>query len=460
MIYLIFALLLPYVPSIGNFFSGDDWFHLQITQIHSFSEFLNFFSFTHTAQSAAFYRPLPTQVFFFIFQQFFGLTSWPYHVFVLVCFAYSLYLVYLFAKTRLKSERSSLIAMGIYGLSVSNFTRLYFLSAFQEIALVIFTLLCLLSFPKSKSRTIIFFVLALLSKETAVVIPFLLVLFHYKTIKKYIYFYSLITAILLVYVFFRFSVFGGPAGDTYLWNFSPFKAVNTLFWYVLWSLGAPEFLVDYVGSGLKLIPRFFTDFYFWWKIIIPTLITTIISLCILVFRKYKQVNLSVLQYLLFFFITLLPVLFLPSHKFALELGLPLVGFSLVISWLTSARADKFAIVFLSLYVFLNLSSNLITFPRHYSVGRGEVSRNVFYYFSSLHPVYPAGKYFEFINDSSGYFGKEWGQSKQVSQSLSGSDFFKVFYKNPNIKVYYQDIPEKGFTPDKNSLIYLGTQQFL
>lgn len=454
---LFIALTSIYILSIPNFLSGDDWFHLRITQIHSISEFLNFFSFIPNAQSAALYRPLPTQVFFFIFQKIFGLTVWSYHLFVLLCFSYSLYLLYLFAKKQFNDKTKALLTVSIYGLSVSNFTRLYFLSSFQEISLVIFSLLCLLSFPKSKIKALLFFILALLSKETAVVLPVLLVLFNFTFVRKNFKQFLPISVVLAIYLYLRFKFFGNAVGDSYLWNFSPIKAANTLMWYALWCLGAPELLVDYVGSGLRLVPKFFTDYAFWWKIILPLLLGTITTISILFVQRIKKVDLSFLRYLLFFLVSLTPVLFLPAHKFALELGLPLVGFSLVIVWLLPKRMGLVSYLFVCLYALLNLSMNYLTYTRHYSVSRAEISQRIYLYLSKNYPKYPTGSYFEFINDTEDN-GKQWGQSKQISQAISGSDMFQVFYRDPSIKIFYQDIPEARSLDQKP--ILLSTKQFI
>lgn len=455
--YYQYLPVLLYLPSLFVFFSGDDWFHLRITQISSVKEFLNFFAFTHNSQSAAFYRPLPTQVFFFVFQRFFGLTVWPHHLFVLICFSYSLYLLYRFAVRELKSPNLAQLSVFIYALSVSNFTRLYFLSAFQEVSLVIFALLCLLNFPKSGLKTLLFFILALLSKETAVVIPLLLLLFNQKYLKQHLFSLLPVGLILSAYLYFRLVVFGSAVGDSYLWNFSLLKAANTLMWYLLWSFGAPELLVDYVGSGLKLVPKFFVDYPFWWGTIISLLLGTISTTAILFLQKLKKIDVSFLKYILFFFITILPVLFLPSHKFALELGLPLVGFSLALVWLLPKKLNRLAIIFLCLFAGLNISMNYLSYTRHYSVSRGRLSQKIYIYLSEAYPVYPIGKYYNFVNDSQD-FGLAWGQSKQISQTLSGSDFFRVYYHNPNLKVYYEDIPEA--TPAGQSPINLSTRQFI
>lgn len=453
-IYLLLSLI--YIPALFNFFSGDDWFHLRLTQTSSVSEFINFFSFGHTAQSAAFYRPLSTQSFFFVFQKFFGLTAWPYYLFALVCFSYSLHLVYKFALTQFQDKNKSLLTTFIYGISVSNFTRIYFLSAFQEIALVIFSLLCLLSFPKSKFKSLVFFILALLSKETAIVLPLLLLIFNFKIIKSKIVYLIPTLIVSLIYLYFRFGVFGMVVGDSYALNFSPAKALNTLMWYILWCFGAPELLIDYIGSGLRPIARLYTDYPFWWQSIFVLLFGALISLGVLLIKKIKKINTQILMFVALFLISLAPVIFFPQHKFALELGLPLVGFALAVAWLLPVKRTVTKIIFLGFFIVLNLSMNYLTYTRHYSVNRSKTAERIVLYFSTSYPQFPQDIYFEFINDTDDY-GKEWGSSKQISNITAGSELFKVLYKDKNIDVYFQDY--QGDRPRDKEKMEVSTKQF-
>jgi len=234
-------------------------------------------------------------------------------------------------------------------------------------------------------------------------------------------------------------------------------------WYVLWSFGAPELLVDYVGSSLRLIPRFFTDYATWWPFIIFPLLGVIIKSILLFVSKLRHCEeskatwQSITKYTLFFLIALLPVIFLPSHKFALELGLPLVGFSLALStvFVSAPRTINFALI--TLFVLYNLSMNLLTFTRHYSVSRGGISKKVASFFQENYPIYPEGKQFFFVNDAKDH-GNIWGQSKQISQAVSNSDMFKVFYKDDSIKVLYQDID--GKEKQNSDTIPISTVQFL
>jgi len=446
-------------------------------------QFLNFFSFSQNDQTASFYRPLSTQVFFFTFQKLFGLVAWPYYLFGLLLFAYTLYLVYNFSGSK--------VAAFIYGISISNFTRVYFLSAYQELFLVIFSLLTLINFKAKPYKSLFFFALALLSKETAIVLPLLVIVMNFEYIKsnlhhlRYtIYATTILTAI---YLYFRFFYFGLATGDSYLWNFSLVKAANTLTWYVLWCFGAPELLVDYVGSGLRLIPRFFTDYATWWSVIIFPLLGVITSTIFLFISKLRHCasptnvgakaipasldcsqarrllqyfvirNDKLIKFILFFLITLLPVLFLPSHKFTLELGLPLVGFSLALASVIPNKLNVLSFCFFSLFIFLNISMNYLTYTRHYSVSRSQISKRVYGYLLGNYPKYPNNSYFEFKNDTVDN-GLIWGQSKQISQSLSGSDMFRVLYNDNKINVFYED--DSNARPKNTDKISLSTSQFL
>ncbi len=455
--FSITALLLIYMPSVFVFFSADDWFHLRVANIDRFSEFINFFSFTKTAQTIAFYRPLPTQVFFFVFQKLFGLNPTPYHLFVLLCFGLSLYLINKLAVVLLNSEKKALITTLIYGFSVSNFTRLYFLSAFQEIALVLFSVACILTFFKKKYiLSYLFFILALLSKETAVMLPVILLFLTWY--QKKIDFRKLlpIALILLPYLYLRLIRFGGAAGETYIWNFSSLRTGNTLMWYSLWSLGAPELLIDYIGSGLRPIPRFFTDYPFWWPVILGLLITNLGLVTYLLVRNIRKIDKKLIGLVTLFITSLLPVLFLPQHKFALELGLPLIWFAFGVSYLLPVKG-KLLYLFLFIYLSFNLSMNYLTYTRHYSVGRAKIALKVYEYFFKNYPIEPKGSYFEFVNDTADY-GPSWGSSKQIANSVGGSELFRVLYRDPSYSVYFEDFP--GERPVNEKKIPLSTKMFV
>ena len=458
--FLFLLLPLIYLPSLFNFFSSDDWFLMRISQIGSFQQFLNFFSFNQTAESAAFYRPIPQQLFLFIFQKLFGLNPLPYHLFVLFCFGLVLYLLNLLAKKLDFTKTQTAITLMVYGVASANFPQVYFLSAFQDILLPLFVLLSLILFLNKKfSLSLVFFVLSLMSKETAVIMPLLLVLicwFKKKQFFKLVIPYALIA---LVYLFLRLIVFGNTQGDSYIWDFSPYKAGNTFMWYSLWTIGTPEILVDYVGSGFKILPKLFTDMPTWSRVILIELVSSILALSVFFVSVRRQLfskSRFLIFSILFFMISLIPVIFIPWHKFTHALSLPLLGFALLIGYF--GKDLKWALkTFLVVFIITNLSTQVLLFSKHYSVTRGTIAKRVYEYMNNNYPVYPSGKYFYFVNNSDNQ-KTVWGESKQVGISLSMSDFFKVYYHDNSIKVYYEDLEESK--PNKEQMIFIPSQQFL
>lgn len=436
---------------ITPFFSSDDWFHLRISDIHTFREFFNFFSFLPNAQSAAFYRPVSTQVFFSIFQKAFGLNPLPYYLFGFILFGLSIYLLYKFASTLTKNAP---LVVFFYAFSVTNFTRLFFISAYQELFLVNFILLSLLTFRKKPLVAVISFILALLSKETAIVLPLLLLLTDWYQNKINLRRLIPYIGILVPYLYLRLFVFHGSGGDSYIWDFSLIRAANTLFWYSLWSLGAPELLVDYVGSGLRILPRFFTDYPLWSKIILGSLAAVIINILLLLIKFGKKLGRTIVFSAGFFIICLLPVIFLPWHKFTLELTLPLVGFAVFLSHI--CRPGKVlckSLIFL--FLILNLSMLYLTYTRSYVINRGPICQKIVNYLQAKFPTSPT-EYFEFVNDTDDY-GEAWGSSKQISNACGGSELFKVLYHDQNYIVYFEDYP--GSRPS-TTRIPLSTKSFV
>jgi hypothetical protein len=459
---IIFSLLL-FSPSLANFFFGDDWFHIQISQINNINQFYSFFSFYQTPQSATFYRPISTQVFHFIFGSFFGLNPIPYRIFILLLFALDLLLLYKLLVIITHKVKQSLIALLIYGISATHFVKIYYLAATQEIIMLFFGLLSTILYLKNKSILnklfcIIFFILALLSRETAVVFPALFFLLDWG--KKEINLKKLapFLFIVILYLILRLGIFGGTIGESYVWDFSIKSSLNTLAWYSLWSLGAPELLVDYISSGVNIIPRFYSDFPAYSYVILLSVILTAVSFFIVLIRNFRDIGRNIISYFGIFLIGILPVIFLPWHKFALELTISLIGFSLFFSaLLIKERIKIISIITLCLFILLNLETNFINYKTNYSIKRADLSREVFNYFTLNYAQPPLDSYFEFVNDTPNY-GKSWGSSKQIADATSQSNMFKVMYKNPDYRIFFEDIPASK--PLKSRRIAISTAMFL
>ncbi|MBU1457621.1 hypothetical protein KJ845_02845, partial [Patescibacteria group bacterium] len=210
------------------------------------------------------------------------------------------------------------------------------------------------------------------------------------------------------------------------------------------------------SSGLKPIPRLFTD-YPTWSYIMLTGTVTLVSYTGYIFAKtLRSLNKKHLFSALLFLVSISPLLLLPWHKFTLELGLPLVGFSMFVSLLLVAHKKDLK-TFLVLFIIFNLLTNYLTYTRHYSVGRSKISTQISEFLKNNYPTYPEDSYFEFINDTQDY-GATWGSSKQISHTISSSDMFKVFYNNHTIQVFFEDDTEAERPTDKKQ-IKISTKQF-
>lgn len=450
-----------------QFFSADDWFHLKLAQINVSQEFFNFFKFSSTDQQASFYRPIPTQLFFFILQSFFGLEALPYYLIVSSFFILLIILVYLFSKKLTNDSKQSLAITLFYALSHTHFTRLYFLSAFQEIAMAVFVLSSLLFLlKKDQLKYLIFGLLAycfaLMSKETALVMPVLYLLsiiwinitkegslksflIDLKTKKNTFVLLFIISA---VYLYFRFAVFGfDTTANDYQWSMNPLQIISTARWYLLWSLGAPESLVNYMPTPLSVLPRYFLDFplnaQLSLSLLMGVILITILALFSILIKKSNDIRSikKLAHYFaigIFWFIsTLGPLLLLPHHLFALELTLPLIGIMLILSILLKHSPKVIGYSLILFFVLTQLVSVAISKHAHYAILRSKISWKVHQFMTQNHADLTDKTLFYFRNDT-GDYGEAWGSSKQISQALMGDNYFKVVYKDVDVGVLYED----------------------
>jgi hypothetical protein len=349
-----------------------------------------------------------------------------------------------------------------YATSASHFGHLN-ISAPAEIG---YTLLALLSvnffidfLARKRVRflfaSITFFILGLLAKENSVVIPPLLILvyvFYGITNKRKFNWKELMVILtpflvfLAAYLYVRFFYYGLAVGDSYIWNFSIKRAINTLGWYGLWSFNLPEMLVDFVGPGLRLNPNLMK---YYSKEIIPILILfgaqvliLISSVIVSLKRKIttlKPLILSVAFGVLWFVLALVPVLFLPFHKFTFYLALPLVGVVLVLAAVL-AKKRWLTLVFSAVWILASISTLNLTYVTNWITQGALISKRVFNYFQNNN--IPAGTVLFYDKEADKLL--PWLPSKLLKDSLSDNNFFKVYYGD-KYSVYYGLFPLSGNT---------------
>ena len=443
------GLLILYLPSLFTFFTHDDFFHLKISQAHTIGEFFNFFNLVSPEHGFGFYRPLTTQSYYFISRNFFANSPLPLHVISFCFFLAGTMLVYKFA--HLLSGESKLARMTVifYAFSAVHFGHMYFLGTFQELGLFVFYMLTAIYFFtylltrefKKYMLTLFFFVLALVSKETAVsILPALVLIWVYLKLqnREAFKFSGLIillvpfALILGVYLYLHVFYYGIASGDSYTMDFSVRKFANTLFWYVLWSIGVPEMFVDFVGSGFAIN---FNLFNFWGREVYPILTFFCLVVLSAGYFTIRLVNksgfknfMSVSLFCSLWFITsLLPLLFFPLHKFSYNLTTPLFGTSLFLAFVTSqAKLPKVIVyTFIAFFLILNLYSIRLAKKTHWSVRGSQTAYRVYDFFKKNSYYFSSGKimFYDTPDDNN----LPWLPSRVIKDTLSNTNFFDVFF---------------------------------
>lgn len=450
---LFFVFLISFIlffPSLSVFYTHDDFFLLKISKANSLGTFFNFFNFTQGTEGLGVYRPLTTQVFYFLSNSVFNLNPLPLHVISFITFFLVIYLVYKLVNKLVESDSVAFFAALLYATSATHYGHLYYLATYQELGLTVFCLLSVALFIKFVNTenikhyflSVATYILALFSKETAVVIPGILILTYgflklkkekIISIKKFILVLSSFIIILLVYLYFHFFLYGLAQGESYIWDFS-LRFINTLAWYGLWSFNLPEMLVDFVGPGLKFNPNLFK---FWSKEIVSIFyafgaaMTFIACLVLKVSKNLKKKDFRIIIFsLTWFILTLVPVLFLPLHKFTYYLTLPLIGVVLAISYLIekAKAANSFRLAFAFIWVILSIFTLQLTTKTHWISQGSKVARNTYDYFARYEKTGESKKYIEFY-DTSEDEELPWSPSDLVKVVLSQNNFFEVFFED-------------------------------
>ncbi len=456
-----------YFPSLFVFYTNDDFFFLKVSQADNLSEFIRFFDIIKGPEGFGMYRPLTTQVFYLLAWKLFNLNPLGLHT---ISFIALFGIVYLIPKLVIGlggNKNIAFISAFLYATSATHFGNMYYLATFQELAMTFFVLLSCISFSRQKILpSLVFFVLGLMSKETAVVTPLLLVLifffqrFRGLTAGKFsgliirIFPYVLILA---VYFGFRVFSYGFATGDTYIWNFSIRKLVNTLGWYFAWSLNIPETFVDFVGPGITINPNLFKYWPNEAASIFILFIIEVLGLVLILLKSLtlgiKKIKLEISYVLLFcslwFVISLLPVAFLPAHKFTYFLTLPLVGIAMAVAFLINKTELNKIITVCLLVVWTSLSVVAIRHSTATSwiTNGAKISQSVYNYFKNAN--YDGKNEIVFI-DTQKDATLPWSPTQTVKVALSDKNFFAVFYPNLVGKISYSG---------KNGII-VESRQFL
>ncbi|HAU65307.1 MAG: hypothetical protein UU02_C0045G0004 [Candidatus Woesebacteria bacterium GW2011_GWA1_40_43] len=448
--------LVMFFPSLFKFYTHDDFYFLKIANTHSISGFLNFFNLVKDTEGIGVYRPLTLRVYYFLGSNLFNFNPIPLRIISFITFFAIIFLVGKLAKLLTGNAKIGVLSSFLYAVSVTHFGQLYYIGAFQELFLTMLFLASVIFFvkyeidtkAKHSSRNLIlsflFFILTLMSKETGVVLPVIFVLTHFYlkitrqakvSIKKLMFFLLPYAATLIIYLTLHFFSFGLIKGDSYVWDFSIKRAVNTAVWYFLWSLNLPEMLIDFIGPGIHLNPNLLK---YWSKDIVPIFVLFVIQTSLAVYAFFKSKILKNTHVILFsiswFLVTLSPIVFLPLHKFTYYLTLPLIGVVFLLSYMFLNIKSKTSILFCIVWLSVSAVSLRLTVETNWITRGVDTSKRVYTYFEE-NRLALASKNIVFV-DTPEDETLPWSPTETLKTVLSGNNFFEVFYPDLSSRVSY------------------------
>ena len=206
-IYLFLISLIFFLPSVGNFFIGDDFTWLKWAANSSLMDVLRYF----VNSDGFFYRPVAKSAMFFLYTLF-SFQPQGYHLFALLIHFLIAIAVYVVS---FKFFKNKLVALGTAFLFLVNPGQgetLYWIATISTLLsslFIVYGLLIFTRFRKNNSplwylATLVFYLLALGSYEMGIVFPFLMVVVDlFLKIKKDRAFYlSYIPFVLLIPIYY------------------------------------------------------------------------------------------------------------------------------------------------------------------------------------------------------------------------------------------------------------------
>jgi hypothetical protein len=329
-LFVCFGLLLFvfYRGTLDDYFYHDDFVFLERSWIRIPSDLGRLFSVelaTYGLQEQNHsYRPISTNVYFGVLQLAVGPTPFYFHLSNLALLVGNSVLLCRLLVLLDVHPVVSVACAAVYAASLVNFDSQLWISVCQELLFQLFALLAILLFAQSEERgrvvshivSVSAYVLALLSKEMAVTVPALLLLYLVIALGKRPW--PAVRALVPFglaaggYLLWRSVYFDLPREGPYALSVGAFL-LSHLMRYLLWSMEAiflsrrPEIAVLVAALGMAAL-----------------------SVSTTAQRRVCAFGVS------WFLVALLPVLFMPNHIYRYYLAVPMVGVMLVLGALTDA----------------------------------------------------------------------------------------------------------------------------
>lgn len=463
-----------YLPIFQYYFSQDDFIHLYASKAQNFSQFLNFFNPFFQFPDIFFYRPLATQVYFFINHTLFGLNTLPFRMEALLIHLVNSILFYLIISKLWKNQKIALISATLYNISAVHFLSLYYISAFQQILRTFFIFLAILAFIKFKESkrkslylsSVTAFIASLLSKETSIILPgllFLLCLYDQKltlgNIKKALYILVPFILTLILYFLMRLTGFQSIFGaGSYESASSVSEVIQNLRWYVLWSFGLPEILSTYPSIKPQSILQFIKDFQSSWIIVASFGILVATSLPFWLKKNLPNKEMIFLS-MAIFLLSISPVLLLSQHRYPQYLDVAFLGFLPLLTWpiyqaffcqktLSKISYAKILnVIFILSFITLQYFSLKLTETTHWTTNRSKIAYSYLIKTSNIQTSTTGAETVVFTGNSK--------QLKELSNALTGKYALLVWFPDKVKNVLYSNTPPDN-SPATGKIIFTIT----
>lgn len=371
-ILIIIAAIISFnLGKIPLFFVQDDWYHLYQIQNKSFFQVLSFFNLFQNGKidPLNFYRPLSTKLFFYLSYQIFKLQPLFFRLINIIFFSLNLIL---FKKiiNKILAKTSQVETMFFYSFNLAHFTLFSYITKAEDLLFGVFSLATILSSIKNnKKLALIFFIAALASRESAIMVPFGLLLINYFIKKDSIYKYLKkdkgVFFVLAIYLLSRTFVYGWPK-DRMVYSVSLVGShiISNLLKYLQWNLNITGLIKQ--SNLLAYI-----------SLAVLAVLIAIILKALFKIRKEK-INLRIIIFgLLWWLLFLFPVIFFPSHRDPWNLIISSGGLAIVLSQLINLLKKSLKVIYLSSYLIVFLLGLNFYNKSHWTVKRAELVKNSF-----------------------------------------------------------------------------------
>jgi hypothetical protein len=242
-----------YYPTLRYGFRGEEFQVLRLVKnnFSIYNSFITQFMGTFRATNF-FYRPIPREFSYYILTSLFGFTPLAFRIVLFILFLINIFLVY--ALTKIFTQRTDIAFLSavFFASRFCHVQLLYWiLFGFENLFLAffifaaVFTYACFLRSSQKRYLGICYVLtlLAFLTKEAAIVLPFYIMLTHAflakSSLKRLIYNVLPFAFITLIFVVRIFLIKGNMSGDVYGLVYSPYALAKNTLWYIYNCFNGP-----------------------------------------------------------------------------------------------------------------------------------------------------------------------------------------------------------------------------